>query len=325
MNIDRALVKRILVITLSNVGDIILTTPVISVLAKEFPGARIDLMAGPRGREIFEKDPRIFKFIIYDKHISIGQKRRIQLKLKKLRYDLVVDMRNTIFPLLIGPRFRTGTIQHFPATVVHRREHHLYRLQSLGITNLIEPAYIHVPEEDARYAERLLSGLAVGERVIVINPGAKSHLKRWVTDGFAKVADRLAHECGADIIFIGQDEDVPVVSDIISKMKHRAHNIVSKTNIRQLAHILKRSKLIITNDSAPLHLGCAVGAKVLAIFGPTDPHKYGPTGEFDTVIARKLSCSPCEKAECAYSYECMKIITPDEVFEAAKIMLEGYE
>lgn len=325
MDMDRSEVKRILVITLSNVGDVILTTPVVRTLAKEFPGSRIDVMVGPRAKEIFDKDPRISKLIIYDKHISIGEKRRLQLKLKKLRYDLVVDIRNTIFPLLIGPKYRTGTIQRFPAAIVHSKVRHLYRLQSLGINNLAEPGYVHVTEEDKAYTEKMLRELSVGDELVIVNPGAKSHLKRWTIEGFANVSDRLRHECGADVLFIGQGEDSAIINNVMSKMKHKPHNIVDRTNIRQLAHLLKRAKLLITNDSAPLHLGCAVGTKVLAIFGPTDPRKYGPTGEFDMVISKKLSCSPCEKAACAYNYECMTLITPDEVFDAAKMMLEGYE
>lgn len=325
MQLDASLVKRILVITLSNVGDIILTTPVIRVLGRRFPGARIDVMVGPRGREIFEKDPRIVKLIIYDKHVSIAEKRRLQLKLKKLRYDLVVDLRNTIFPLLIGPRFRTGTIQHFPPAVVHSRERHLYRLRSLGIEDLAEQAYVHVPAEDEIRASGLLGALPVSGPFVVVNAGARSHLKRWMPEGFAAVADRLKAHCGVDIVYIGQEEDAPVVHECMKRMKQRAYSLLGRTNIRELAGILRQSRLVITNDSAPLHLACAVGAKVLAIFGPTDPKRYGPTGEFDTAILKKLFCSPCEKAECAQHYECMRLITADEVFDTARMMLEGYE
>lgn len=322
---DKLQIKRILLITLSNVGDIVLTTPVIDVLRREFPAARIDVMVGPRGKEIFEKDPRVFKLIIYDKHINIAQKRRLQLKLKKLRYDLCVDIRNTIFPLLIGPKFRTGTIQHFPKEVIHARDKHLHRLRSIGIDDLRSASTIHVTREDEEAAEALLRAEGITGPIVVINPGARSHLKRWTTDGFAAVADRLRKECGADIVFIGQEEDAAVVAEVTGRMKTRARTIVNKTNIRELAHILKRSKLLITNDSAPLHIACAVGAKVLAIFGPTDPARYGPTGEFDTSVFKKLFCSPCEKAECAYHYECMKLVTADEVFDTARMMLEGYE
>jgi len=325
MQIDKSQVSRILVITLSNVGDIILTTPVISALSREFPEARIDVMVGPRGKDIFDKDPRIFKVIIYDKHMPITAKRRLQLKLKKLKYDLVVDIRNTVFPLLIGPRYRTATIQKFPRSVLHSRTRHLYRLKSVGIDKLKEPSYIHIPKEDDEHAGRLLKDNGISDPIVIINPGARSHLKRWTVEGFAEVADRLIGTCKANVVFVGLSEDEDMVKEVIAKMKHKPHNLVNKTNIRQLAGLMKRAKILITNDSAPLHLGCAVGVKVIALFGPTDPRKYGPTGEYDIVIREKLSCSPCERAECIRNYECMRLIAPDSVFDAAKMVIEGYE
>ncbi|OGW76791.1 MAG: hypothetical protein A3C51_02600 [Omnitrophica bacterium RIFCSPHIGHO2_02_FULL_46_20] len=324
MIVDKSQVKRILVITLSNVGDIILTTPVIRVLAKEFPGSRIDVMVGPSGKDIFDKDPRIFKLIIYDKHLPISDKRRLQLKLKRLKYDAVVDLRNTVLPLLIGPKYRTSPMQTFPKAVVHKKHRHLYRLYCLGIRSLNEDLYIHIPREDEEYVDALLKENGIAEPIVVINPGAKSHLKRWAIEGFVELADRLINECRANVVFIGLNEDKDVVSSIIKKMRGEAHNFVNKTNIRQLGSLLKRTKLLITNDSAPLHLGCAVGTRVLAIFGPTNPKKYGPTGEFDVVVNKKLFCSPCESAECKYDHECMKLICADEAYEAAKIMVQGY-
>ncbi|MDO8525020.1 MAG: glycosyltransferase family 9 protein [Candidatus Omnitrophota bacterium] len=325
MIIDKSQVKRILVISLSNVGDIILTTPVISALAKEFPKVRIDVIVGPRGKEIFDHDPRVFKVIIYDKHMSIGEKRRLQLKLKKLHYDLVADIRNTVFPLLIGPRYRTATAQNFPRHILHSKERHLYRLRSVGIENPEEAPYIHITKDDDEAVDRLLKEEGMAGAIVVINAGAKSHLKRWPADGFIEVSDRLISECGVSIALIGLKEDEAIVGEIMGKMKNKPHNLVDKTNIRQLASLLRRSRLLITNDSAPLHLGSAVGVKIVALFGPTDPRKYGPTGEFDVVIKEKLSCAPCEKAECIRDYECMKLISPDAVFNAAKMILEGYE
>ena len=314
-----------MVITLSNLGDIILTTPVIKVLSEEFPGARIDIMVGPNGKEIFERDPRIFKLIIYDKHMPIQEKRRLQLKLRRLKYGLVVDIRNTIFPILIGPKYRTPTIQKFPRHITHSKTRHLHRLTPLGINKLDANSYIHIPDEDVEYISRLLEEHKISDKIVVVNPGAKSHLKRWTPSGFAELCDKLIEDCAAQIILVGVKEDEAVINDIITRMKKSAHNFVGKTNTRQLAGLLKKADLLITNDSAPLHLGCAVGAKVLALFGPTDPKRYGPTGEFDIVINKKLFCSPCERAVCKYDYECMKLISPEEVIEAAKMMIEGYE
>jgi len=325
MSIDKAQVKRILVITLSNIGDVILTTPVIVALKEEFPGSRIDVMVGPEGRGVFERDPAIFKLIIYDRHLSISEKRRLQLKLKKLRYDLVCDLKNTVFPILIGPKFRTSTIQRFPNGPLHSRAKHLYRLKSFGM-NIREPlSYIHIPKEDDDYIADLIIKENIVGSFVVINPGSKSHIKRWSAEGFAAVADSIVSECGMKVIFIGTENDKDVVAGTIIKMKGAYHNFVSKTNIRQLAALIKRSRLVITNDSAPLHLACAVGTKTLAIFGPTDPKKYGPTGDLDFVISKKLHCSPCENAQCAYGHECMTLISAEEVFDSAKVMLEGYE
>jgi ADP-heptose:LPS heptosyltransferase len=184
-----------------------------------------------------------------------------------------------------------------------------------------------VPPEDDEYTACLLKDGKVAEPIVVVNPGAKSHLKRWTDEGFAFVSDKLIEESNAHIVFIGIDEDKDIVDKVIGRMKAKrnVHNFVNRTNIRQLADLLKRAKILITNDSAPLHLGCAVGAKVLALFGATDPRKYGPTGDLDVVITRKLHCSPCEVATCAYNYECMRLIPPEEVFEVAKLMVEGYE
>jgi heptosyltransferase-2 len=323
--IDRGGVKRILVITLSNIGDIILTTPVIRTLAKEFPDARIDVMSGPSGRQVFEKDPRIFKFIVYDKYATLSQKRRLQLKLKKLRYNMVVDLKNTAFPLLLMARYRTSPLQRLPAYIVHKKQRHLYRLKVFGFDNIDEPSYVYIPPEDGRYVDGLLESGGVTSPIVVLAPGARSHLKRWPARDFGRLAERLAKETGANIVFTGSADDAAIVNEATGGINCRYCDLTGKTNLRQLAALLKRADLVITNDSAPLHMACAVDAKVLALFGPTDPKKYGPTGEFDVVVQKKLFCAPCESAVCGYGNECMKLITVDEVYDNAKLMLEGYD
>ncbi|MFC1590832.1 glycosyltransferase family 9 protein [Candidatus Omnitrophota bacterium] len=325
MRIKREKIKRILVISLSNIGDIILTTPVINALSAEFPDSRIDIMVGPRGKDIFKTDPRITKVVVYDKHSPIMQKRRLSLKLRKLKYDMIADLRNTIFPILLGARYRTSTVQQFPKGLIHKKQRHLYRLKCLGIDRMDSPMSIFIPKQDSDHIDKLLSSHKVKEPIVLVSPGAKSHIKRWVEEGFSSLCTRLTEECNASVVFVGCDEDGAVIEKITRAMKGRFHNLVNMTNIQQLAELMKRSGLVITNDSAPLHLAGAVGAKVLAIFGPTDPKKYGPTGEMDVVINKKLFCSPCEKAACQYHLECMRSISSGEVFQAAKEMLEGYE
>jgi len=321
MVIDKTKVSRVLVITLSNLGDCILTTPVVKTLALNFPEARIDVMAGPNGKEVFEKDPSISKVIVYDKHASVMEKRRLSSKLRHLKYDLVVDLRNTIFGLLLGPRYRTSPIQMVPKEATHRVDAHLWKLKSIGIEPLYHNTYICIPEEDQVCAAKLLEAEGAGKDFIVVAPGARSRPKRWPEEAFAQLCDRVISEERIAVVFVGQGDESDVAVKISGMMKSRPFNLVNKTSFRELAAVVKKARLVVTNDSAPLHLACAMGTKTIALFGPTDPAKYGPTGIYDVVIRKEIACAPCEAAVCRANYECMRTITADEVFRAVSALL----
>ena len=158
MKIEKNDIKRILLITLSNIGDIILTTPAVSVLEKEFPGARLDVMVGPQGENIFKTHPRVFKVIIYDKHIPVKQKRRLIAKLRNMKYDLIVDLRNTLFPFLVGAKYRTSPIQKPPeGGLLHKRDLHLWKLKQLGINTDGSYFSISVGKDDENYINNLIN------------------------------------------------------------------------------------------------------------------------------------------------------------------------
>lgn len=322
MKIDKSKVKRILFITLSNIGDIVLTTPVISVLSAHFAEARLDVMVGPNGAELFKGHPAVFKVIVYNKRVSLGEKQRLIRKLRKVKYDLIVDMRNSLFPFLLGARYRTSPIQSMPRAVKHKKQQHLWKLKTLGIDADDAPFCLHIPKEDSNFIDKITGGLDESMPVIAVSPGAKSEIKRWTKKGYAELIKRIVGELGAQVVIVGDNDDKALAKDMISAADTGIIDLSGRTNLLQLAAILKRSNLIITNDSAPMHIGAAVGTKVLAIFGPTNPRLYGPTGAGDRVIRKKLHCSPCEKAQCEFEHECMRHITSDEVFKAAREMLQ---
>lgn len=323
MKIDKNKIKSILFITLSNLGDVILTTPVLEKLCDEFPGASIDVVTSPVGREIFSFHPRTKDIIVYEKHGSLKKRLEHFFKLRRKKYDLVVDLKNTLVPYLLGARFKTRL--SFTKRGRHKMEEHLTKLSSLGIDAFSNNKFFApITNLDRNLADQLQSSLGEGAKMVVISPGAKSHLKRWDATKFALLADRLAEELGCRALVCGNEDDRQTVDRMMALIKKDARNLCCKTSVGALSEIMKRSALVITNDSAPLHMASATDAPTVAIFGPSDEVKYGPLAEKRKIVKPDVPCRPCGKALCAIGPDkgCIDKITVEQVFDAAKELLE---
>ena len=323
--LDKSEIKRILIITLSNLGDIILTTPVVEALSEEFPEASLDIMVSPVGEEVFKYHQRVSECVIYDKKATPLQKFKLFLTLRRKKYNLVVDLRNTILTLLLGAKYNTGPFKRGLKKQMHKKDVHLHWLQVIGIDTSKALFYIPIKNADKKYVDGLLSKLG-GKPFIVVSPGAKSHVKRWPLKNFAKLCDMIKSDLGIEIILVGNEFDKIVVERILFCIKIKPINFIEKTNVRQLACLIKKAKLLITNDSAPMHIASAVDTPVLAFFGPTDEKKYGPATKTKSKVLRKnLKCAPCEVPQCintANKYECLKTISVNEAFAAVKELLK---
>ncbi|MCD6220849.1 glycosyltransferase family 9 protein, partial [bacterium] len=146
---------------------------------------------------------------------------------------------------------------------------------------------------------------------ILIHPVASPEweTKRWPPERFAELADILI-EKGEKIVFIGKGREE--IEKIIKKMKNKPLNLSDETNISQLIFIIKNSKVVITTDSAPLHIGAASRVKTIGIFGPTDPKRHCPPGV--DYIYKKVECSPCYRKKCDKMI-CMKEIKVKDILE----------
>lgn len=322
MRLGRDEIKRILVITLSNLGDVILTTPVVEVLLREFKGAKLDVMVGPNGIEVFEKHPGVSELIVYDKFQSLPKKIKLISRLRRKHYSLIVDLRNTFMPYFIGAPHKSLPFKRFSRHTAHKKNVHLWKLKTLGINVSDAPCRLYVGGEDRRYVDSLLKYMP-RNKLVTINAGAKSHMKRWTKEGFAYTVNRLREETGAGIVMIGSADEAKISSDVLAGSGEGVLNLVGKTTVRQLIALLERTDLLITNDSAPLHIGSVLGKRILAIFGPTDPVEYGPFSKGSIALQKPVVCAPCRKAHCAFNYECMRLLKPERVFETAKALLEG--
>jgi len=326
MRIDKDKVKRILVITLSNIGDAVLTTPVIQILRRDFPQGHLAVLVGPRAFSVFKNDRRINKKIIYDKSISWKNKLGLVNRLREDRYDLVVDLRQTLFGIFLGARYHTSVFARAPGALTHMKDRHLWKLKSLGldINDAAGPS-VMFSEDDQDNIQQLFKKWQIKERQIVVGiaPGARNMTKRWEKEGYRQLIKRLIKEYKAKVIVAGDDQDEPWVKEIITQIKPAPFNVCGKINIGELTFLLTKCRLLVTNDSAPMHLAWAMNTPVVAIFGPTNHKKYAPAGVHDIVIRKDLACSPCEQSLCPKgTRECMKSINADEVFAACKRILD---
>ncbi len=316
-------IKSILFITLSNLGDIILTTPVLERLHDAFPTAVIDVITGAPGMELFISHQAVRVVSINTRRQGLFQRLDQVIKLRFNKYDAVVDLKNSLIPYLIGAKLYS---RFSIPKICHKKEEHLSKLSYLGIDPFINNRFF-LPasdNEEKAYVKGLMATVEA-RKIVIINPGAKSHLKRWPAYKYAELSDMLIREAGCYIFVIGNEDDRETIKDFMSNKKEEALNLSCKTSLAVLAELMREACLVITNDSAPLHIASAVGAAAIAVFGPTDERKYGPLAPGSKVIKPNISCRPCEKAQCARGITegCIEKIEVDEVFHAAgKILWE---
>jgi heptosyltransferase II len=307
---------KILFVTLSNLGDVVLTLPVLQSLLKARPGAELDVLVGPSGVLALEGDERLRRVTVYDKKMSWASKARLLAGIRRERYDLIVDLRYSLIGLFGGAKRRNAYL-----TGLSRRGHksskHLAALKGLSI---------------AVEGEGFLDGLTGGEipglpagRLVAAAPGSKSDLKKWPAQKYAQLLKRLALEKGCSIVLLGDTNDSADAALVRWHLGNvPALDLTGKTDFRQMVSVLRRASLVITNDSAPLHIADALRVPTLALFGPTDPKKYGPSRQPASIaVSKNLFCQPCERAQCRYGHECLGELEAAEVYSKAARLLDG--
>jgi len=311
---------KILVIGLSNLGDALLTYPALHALWKAYPEGEFHMLASPRTWELFAGDPRVKKLWVWDKKAGSLSHLRLIPHLCRERFGLVVDFRNSLIPLFMPWARRTPILRGSLPNDLHRAQAHLDLVTALGVRPVPGPFPIPFGAEEERQVEIWLEP---GRRPVVVVPGARSHLKRWGTEKFAALADRLVERFQVQILLVGEEAEGPIAEQVRRTMKQPVTDLVGRTSIRELAALLAKVPLMITNDSACLHAAELMGVPSVAIFGPTDERKYGPRNPRSVVMRKTLSCSPCERATCFRAHECMGWLDMDDVYLAAAKILDG--
>ncbi|MFA4889930.1 MAG: lipopolysaccharide heptosyltransferase II [Candidatus Omnitrophota bacterium] len=321
---------KILFITLSNIGDVALSLPALDALKANFPQAEITLICGSRPAEMFLNSPEIKKLIIFDKRASLKERVKLVCLLRKEKFDMVVDLRNSFFNWFVPAKYKAPLFLAIPKEILHMRERHLFILSQAikkfgKLRRPIERKFLMPSRQDEEYINRaiLQAGCAKGSKLIAIAPGARSHIKRWPRDKFIALISALRQQQAGEIILVGDKDDTLICGYIAGKLNPPPLDLSGKTTLAQLACLLRVANCVITNDSAILHLASYLNTPVAAIFGPTNELKYRPWPERESAVVKKdIYCRPCEKAQCGFgTMACLQIIQPDDVLRKIKELL----
>lgn len=331
--------KKILIIKPSSLGDVIHALPFLKTIKDAFPDAHIEWVLNKSCEGILSGNPMIDELIIFDndpwRNIKSISKTFDEIKalIKTLgakRFDMVIDLQGllrsgimTFFarsPLKIGfENAREGSKFFYNKKVrvdaeAHAVDRYLEVAKEIGADITSKEFPLFVNESARNNARRLLGDI---KDYIVVVPSARWQSKRWPAEYFGMLISRLALPC----VITGTISDKEITQKVIDISKGKCINLCSKINLKELAALLSGAKAVISADSGPLHIAVAIGVPVIALFGPTDPHKTGPYGWQESkkikLLRTSIHCSPCFKKKCKNPL-CMSNISVEMVSEELK-------
>jgi ADP-heptose:LPS heptosyltransferase len=214
-----------------------------------------------------------------------------------------------------------------PETELHKADYFLNIAKALGGDTSRKTCEFFVNSREREYIEKELSknGVRGKDLLVVMNPGGNWPPKRWSEENFSKLGDLLAKGYKAKIVISGASGDTKRATRIAGRMKERPVLFTGKTNLKELAALMERADFVVSGDSGPAHIACAMGSSVIVLFGPTSPELTGPYKCANSrVIQKSLDCErPCYDTSCR-NYECMDSIETNDVLAAFEDMYDTY-
>ena len=349
----RELLSKTLVIRFSSAGDIILATPLLRALRTRFPHAEIDFAVKRDYAGLVRHHPALTNVLELPGAEDGEALRRFRSEVRARKYDLLIDIHGSLrsrFLCLGAPRVVRIRKRVVPRWVLLRFKKNIYDrwggapsvvdryfepVRPFGVVNDGEGLDIFPSPEDYSAVEGRLAegGMREGEPCVVLAPGARHWSKRWPGERFAETGAALAEHTGARIAVLGGTDDVALCADVAARIRRQAPgalvaDLAGRLTLTGCALVMDRASVVITNDTALMHVAAARKRPVVAIFGPT-VREFGffPIGTQNVVLERAgLGCRPCTHIggpTCpAGHFRCMLETEPSAVVAHARAFME---
>lgn len=336
--------KNVLIVKLSALGDVIHALPVSYAIKETFPDAKVTWVVEPPSFELLKMNPCVDKIILFKKkdfRTLKGFMREffpLKHELQEQTYDAVLDLQGL---------FKSAAIAFFAKSNIklgicnmrelsdkiskpvvgdnaegHIVERYLDTARAVGcvVGNVVFP--IQIPVEESEKAHKIMdhAGIRDGNPYVVFVVGANWPNKRWPTENFAALGDWFYQLAVVPVLVGNGDLDLQRAQEIESKMEIPPINLVNRTTIPQLAHVIRSSRLVIGGDTGPVHMGAAFGVRTIMLMGPTNATRNGPFGQIQNAIEVERACKGCWKRACPKNEICLEKIPVSFVEEKIKSM-----
>jgi heptosyltransferase-3 len=279
-SVMRASGQRLLFITLSNIGDLILTTPALLALHAAFPTHRIDVIADARSSALLAACPFLGRLHHRDKRAGLRGLLRLIRALRETRYDAIVDLRTDVIPWLLRGRARAARWQR-GTHGLHATEQHLAVVaRVLPRLPPMPRACVWVSADDEAFAA---AAIPAGERVLALAPGANWPGKIWPSAYYAELTARCA-AAFSSVLLLGGPADRATAAALGAACPLPVYDFVGRSTLTQAAALLDRATAFVGNDSGLGHLAAARDVATLTLFGPGRPEKYRPWGKNVAIV-----------------------------------------
>ncbi len=329
-------IKRILIIKLRGIGDVILSTVILKNLKAEFPDAKIDYLTEKPSKEALSNIKEIDEILLLDRKSNIQKIKQI-FNIRKRKYDLVFDFfsnpTTAQITFLSRAKYRVG----FPyrgrkyayniygpsdRNKFHAADLHIKTLELMGIPAQKSDLLFPLTKEDVIFGEEIVSANEFSSKTIIgLCPSGGWESKKCPPGKFVEFADSINRMYDVSFLILWGPGDYNEAIEIKNLLGSKA--ILSpSTSIKQMASLISKCTILIANDSGPMHISAAIGTPTLALFGPTNPRLQGPYGDkHETIRMDDLNCINCDLTDCPNNQECFTTIPAELILQKIESLI----
>ncbi len=326
---------KILIIRFSSLGDIILTTPVIRLLRQKYPRAEICYVTKKQFADVIVSNKEVNKTYLleqqtikelaaemnttFDLVVDLHRSLRSKLLLRELDFKRRVKVRKPYFKRWALVFFKINFFKEILPVPMQ----YMKTLKPLGIEATMQRPAIY-PDEPG---PQKLGGWQSDQPTIAIAPGAKWFTKRWPIDHFIALIEKLRTGYSQyQIVVLGGPDEKPLSLEIEKFLDGGVFDFIGKLTILETAFVISKADVLISNDSALIHIASAFETYIIALFlSTTIEFGFGPYPDTSVVLSQQLPCKPCDhkgRSRCPKGhFQCAYAITPDKVLAALKAHL----